>query len=239
MSNVELDHIMGLIGQKYAVDTVPLTIGNRTLKILQIKDYEEYVVDLIDGKGAAIKDLPFWAKVWESSFLLAYFLGKQPVVFGQQMLEIGCGMGIVGIYAALCGHRVTVTDINEDALLFARANALLNAVPQVRVRALDWNSSDLKETYDVILGSEVVYDRQSYPALVRFLRRTLDPKGIIFLAKNAELHAPLFFTELTKYFEFKQNSQTVRTGEQPKEISLYAIRPKQGATAAGAESIKG
>ena len=239
MANIELDQVMDLIGQKYAVDIVPLKIGNKTLRILQIRDYEEYLVELIDENGAAIMDLPFWAKVWDSSFVLAYFLGKQPVVFGQHMLEIGAGMGIVGIYAALCGHRVTVTDINEDALLFARANALLNGASQVKVRMLDWASSNLSETYDVILGSEVVYDRQSYPALVSFLQKTLAPGGIIFLAKNAQLHAPLFFTELTRYFEFKQKTQTVRSGEETREISLYAVRLKQGGTAAGVEASTG
>lgn len=238
MANTELDSVMDMIGRKYSVDTVPLKIGNKTLTILQIKNYEEYVVELIEEKGSDIKDLPFWAKVWDSSFLLAYFLGKQPVVFGQRMLEIGAGMGIVGIYAALCGHRVTLTDINEDALLFARANALLNGVPQGQVRMLDWNAPDSTETYDVILGSEVVYDRPSYPALVQFLQKTLEPKGIIFLAKNAQLHAPLFFAELTKYFEFKQNTQTVKSSEGPNEISLYAIRPKQNGSGV-AENIGG
>ena len=238
MANIELDHVMDLIGRKYAVDVVPLKIGNKILKILQLKNFEDYLVELIDQKGAKIMDLPFWAKIWDSSFLLAYFLGRQPVVLGQQMLEIGAGMGIVGIYAALCGHRVTVTDINEDALLFARANALLNGVPQVQVRMLDWTAPDLSETYNVIFGSEVVYDRQSYPALVYFLRRVLSPKGMIFLAKNAELNAPTFFVELTKYFEFKQNTQTVRTSEESQDITLYAVRPKQSVPAS-AETIEG
>lgn len=239
MANAELDHVMDLIGLKYAVDVVPLTIGNKTLKILQLKDFEEYLVELIDEKGAKFKDLPFWAKVWDASFILAYFLGRQPVVLGQQMLEIGAGIGIVGIYAALCGHQVTLTDINDDALLFARANALLSGVPQVRVLKLDWTSPDLPRTYDVIVGSEVVYDRSSYPALVQFLRNALSPEGIIFLAKNAELHAPMFFAELTKYFEFKQNTQTVKTSDEPCKISLYAIRRKQGQPPAVGETLKG
>ena len=44
----------------------------------------------------ACLDLPFWAKVWEASFVLAYFLGRQPVVPGRRILEIGAGIGVVG-----------------------------------------------------------------------------------------------------------------------------------------------
>lgn len=226
MQSVELDRVMERIDSKYRVETVPLKIGDRVLKVLQIKDYEEYLVELIEAGGAGPKDLPYWAKIWEASFVLAYFLAKQPVRPGRRILEIGAGIGIVGIYAALCGHQVTVTDINEDALLFARANALLNGVSPDIVKRLDWNDSQLVAAYDMIVGSEVVYDRQTYPTLVHFLRSALAPGGMIFLAKNLSLHAPMFFAELAKYFELKHNVQTLHSGGEDEQVELYAIRPK-------------
>lgn len=222
----ELDDLLDQIKSKYAVEIVPLKIGDKTLKLLQIKDLEEYIAGLVEGGSVPILDLPFWAKVWESSFLLAYFLGRRPVVLGQRMLEIGGGIGAVGIYAAMCGHNVTITDINEDALLFARANVLLNGVARAQVQKLDWNEANLPDPYDVIVGAEVIYDRESYPLLVNFLRRAIVPKGMIFLAKNANLHAPKFFVELTQYFEFKQNVQTIGSGEDAQKIELFAIRLK-------------
>ena len=231
MKNHELDQLMVWIENKYAVDVVPLKIGDKVLKTLQIREFEEHLAELIELKAAGLMDLPYWAKVWDSSLLLAYFLGRQPVVLGRRMLEIGAGLGIVGIYAALCGHQVTITDVNEDALQFARANVLLNHVQHVEVNKLDWNDSTFEETYDVIVGSEIVYDRESYPALVEFLRRSLAPGGIIFLAKNAGLHAPNFFVELTKYFEFKQTTQTIQSDGESQQIILYAIRSKEARSA--------
>lgn len=222
----ELDELLDQIKSKYAVEIVSLKIGDKTLKLLQIKDLEEYIAGLVEAGSVPILDLPFWAKVWESSFLLAYFLGRRPVLLGQRMLEIGGGIGVVGIYAAMCGHNVTITDINEDALLFARANVLLNGVTRAQVQKLDWNETNLPEPYDVIVGAEVIYDRESYPLLVNFLRSAIVPGGMIFLAKNANLHAPKFFVELTRYFEFKQNVQTIGNGEDAKKIELFAIRLK-------------
>jgi len=217
---------MDRISSKYSVEVVPLRIGDKTLQVLQLKNFEDYLEELIDTGNVGIMDLPYWAKVWDASLLLAYYLGRQPVVLGQRVLEIGAGMGIVGIYAAHCGHTVTLTDIDEDALLFAKANALLNQTPQLDVARLDWNDTDISQPYDVIVGSEVLYDRQSYPTLVQFLRKALAPHGIIILAKNAELNTPAFFAELTKYFEFKQTIQTVRSSEEELRICLYAIRRK-------------
>jgi predicted nicotinamide N-methyase len=222
-----LDDLMEQITSKYAVETVPLRIGSKTLRVLQIKNYEEYLAGLIEAEGIGASDLPFWAKIWEASLLLAYFLGKQPVVLGQRILEIGAGIGVVGVYAALCGHRITVTDINEDALLFARANALLNGVPNMEVRRLDWRNNDSHESYESIVGSEVVYDRESYPALVRFLLDSITPNGMIFLAKNAQLNAPKFFKELTKHFELKEKIHNIRADGEDQRIALYAVRLKE------------
>jgi EEF1A lysine methyltransferase 3 len=225
----ELNELMEQISSKFAIETVPLRIGDKVLKIIQIKDYEEYILDQIDAGDPNVTEAPFWAKLWEASFVLAYFLGKQPVKPNCQMLEIGAGIGTVGIYAALCGHRITITDINEDALLFARANALLNGLSDLEIRRLDWSDPGETRLYDVVVGSEVVYDRRSYPLLVDFLRRVLAPDGVIFLAKNADLPAPTFFEELTRCFEFKTTSQSLRMDGESQQIELFAVRHKHQA----------
>ena len=225
----ELDMLMQQITSKYPVETLPFRIGGKELKVLQVVDFEEHLMDLADRGDVQLADLPFWAKVWEASAVLAYYMGKQPVIQGQKILEIGAGIGIVGIYAALCGHDVAITDINEDALLFARATALLNGATNAKVCKLDWTDLTHIERYDMIIGSEVIYDRRSYPLLVDFLNRTLKPGGMVFLAKHQELNTPAFFAELTKLFEFKQTVQTVRTDGNAEEIVLYAIRRKKNA----------
>jgi predicted nicotinamide N-methyase len=226
MPQSELDQIMERIRAKFDVETVPLRIGGKELKILQLTDFESYVEGLIE-KGVEVKELPYWAKVWDACFLLALFLGKQPVVPGQRILEIGAGLGVVGIYAALCGHKVTLSDVDEDALLFARANVLMNGIPHVEALNLDWRDSNIPEPYDIIVGSEVIYERTVYPALVQFLRKALAPKGTIFLSKNTLLPTPTFFPELTTYFKFKQTVGKVHLDGEAQEIAIYAIRRKE------------
>jgi predicted nicotinamide N-methyase len=224
-----LHEILARIESRFQVEVVPLTIAGRTLKVLQLSDFVGHIEALVEAGAPGAVELPYWAKIWDATFMLAYFLGRLPVDPDRQMLEIGAGLGVVGVYGTLCGHRVTITDIHEDALLFARANTLLNGCPQVEVRSLDWRHPDLDRQYDVILGSEVVYERESYPSLVRFLRQALAPGGMIFLAKNAELSTPAFFQELTRFFEYKETRQNLSGDGESRQIALYAVRRKGGA----------
>ena len=228
MQHMELEQLMAQIEKQYTVEIAPLKIAGKTMRILQLTHFEQYIEDFVESGLSEAVELPYWAKIWDATLLLAYFLGKQPVIRGQRVLEIGAGLGVAGIYAALCGHDVTLSDDNQEALLFARANALLNDCPRVVVRKLDWRHPALSDQFDVIIGAEVVYDRQSYPDLVQFFCSVLIPQGIIFLAKNAQLPTPTFFSELTRHFKFKQTVQTVSTDGDQKQIVLYAIRHKSG-----------
>ena len=93
--------VMEQIESKYPVEKTSLRIGARLVQLLQIRDLEEHIAALIEERQAQAGDLPYWAKVWEPSLLLAYFAGRQPVVFGRRFLEIGAGLGIVGIYGVI------------------------------------------------------------------------------------------------------------------------------------------
>jgi len=51
----------------------------------------------------------------------------------EQVLDLGCGSGIVSVAAARAGAKVTATDINRNALANARENCALNSVDGVQI----------------------------------------------------------------------------------------------------------
>ena len=57
---------------------------------------------------------------------------------GDNILDLGCGSGIVGITAAICGATVTMCDIDETALKYALNNidANLDEAEKARVKCL-------------------------------------------------------------------------------------------------------
>ena len=92
-----------------------------------------------------------------STKILLRFLDTQNVE-GKSFLELGCGCGIISIYAAKKGAFVTATDINVMALEQLRIDAKKNSV------ALDIVYSDLFEnlhgrTFDYIFINPPYYPR--------------------------------------------------------------------------------
>lgn len=62
-------------------------------------------------------------------------LSETEINLGDKVLDLGCGSGIVGIYAAklIGGKNVVMTDSLEIAAEFAKKNAVLNNVPDITV----------------------------------------------------------------------------------------------------------
>jgi len=226
MSKSDLDELLEEIEKDYKTEIVPITVSGRSLRCLTIADLDEIIIDQLgtgDFNGA---ELPYWGKIWEASILLAAYLMAQPVVPGRQILEVGTGLGVSGLFAAACGHDVTLSDYKEEIIRFIRANTLLNKLDNVPVVSVDWTKPASNQVYDWIVGSEVVYHRSTYDSLVQFFQQALKPNGTIFLAKSKSLPANAFFSKLTQYFKFKQLDKIMRSGDQEFAISLYAIKRK-------------
>lgn len=62
-----------------------------------------------------------------------------PLCPGDKVLDLGCGYGVVGIYAAkkIGAPNVTMSDVELTAISLARKNARLNGVSEVRVLLSD------------------------------------------------------------------------------------------------------
>ena len=58
------------------------------------------------------------AQLWPSSLALARHVARQPP--SGRCLELGAGLGLVGLVAAACGAQVLVTDLDEMQELLRR-----------------------------------------------------------------------------------------------------------------------
>src|SRR4030095_6589504 len=71
--------------------------------------------------------LPFWAELWPSGTALANAVAGQALA-GRRVLELGCGLGLVGVAAALAGARVLSADRSREAVACAAATAARNGL---------------------------------------------------------------------------------------------------------------
>lgn len=181
--------------QKYDTEPVALTIGSRQLTLLRVKNLEQWV-----DREALLRDEaeepPYWAYLWTGALTLARHVEAQIECQDLSVLDLGCGLGLTGIVAALKGGKVTFADKESEALAFATVNAQMNDCPPCAARLLDFTRDVLGQQFPLILGAEILYDRPTFPALAAFLARHLAPGGSVVLADARRTNTDEFYRQL-------------------------------------------
>jgi predicted nicotinamide N-methyase len=163
-----------------------LDAGGRRLRILGVRDVDR-LTDAVPPAAFAVDErFPYWAELWTSSRVLAAEVVQHPGLRGMRVLELGCGLGLAGAAAAAAGAYVTLTDYEEDALLFARWSVLMSLPPEVAaattVRLLDWRSPPALEPFPLVLGADLLYERRFHAPLLSCITALLAPGGTALLA---------------------------------------------------------
>ncbi|GJJ70577.1 protein-lysine N-methyltransferase EEF2KMT [Entomortierella parvispora] len=119
-------------------------------------------------------------RTWEASFWLAEYLIAHPeFVQSKNVVDIGCGVGFLGIACAMLGaKKVALTDGNMDVLTMAQKNIGYNKAPcPVSATALDWenftNEQIASLEAEVLILSDLTYDPTNIVPLVTVLKAIL------------------------------------------------------------------
>jgi predicted nicotinamide N-methyase len=144
-------------------------------------------------EGITAEEIPFWSTIWESALALTQWIAAERDWSGRSVLEIGCGTGVVGLAAALCGADVLQTDGSPAAVALARCNAAENGLENVRSAVADWRTWPFRRRWPVLLASDVAYERVVHPALLGVLNAALASGGAAYFADPARRMSLDFF----------------------------------------------
>ena len=148
---------------------------------------------------------PLFGLLWPSGQQLAARLALHPVRVGERILEIGCGLAL----ASLVGHRrgadMTASDGHPLAGVFLRENLRLNGLPPMPYRHGRWSpdatdaathdpalDDPVEGRYDLIIGSDLLYERDDAGALASFIGRHVQPDAEVWVVDPNRGNRPAF-----------------------------------------------
>jgi predicted nicotinamide N-methyase len=129
---------------------------------------------------------PYWAELWPSGIELAYAVAAASAGSWRNapVLELGCGLGLPAVAAALAGARVLATDRSADATTFAAVNAEQNGV-RVETAVCSWDGPGLvlaRAPWRLVLAADVLYGQRNVDELLDLLPRLVDDDGEVWIA---------------------------------------------------------
>lgn len=168
----------------YSVEIVTIRVGGDDYRLRKLSDRQQF----FDPDGAAERagissaTWPLFGMIWPAGLALAEEMTRFPVA-GLRLLEVGCGLGLVSLILQKRRADITASDNHPLAEEFLRHNAELNQLPPIRYRDAPWAAANPElGQFDLIVGSDVLYERDHPALLAGFLERHATPSARILIA---------------------------------------------------------
>jgi predicted nicotinamide N-methyase len=196
--------------------------GVEGLVIRSLLNRQQYADPLgeADRVGISSAAWPLFGMLWPSGAHLAARIAARPVRAGERILEIGCGLAL----ASLVGHRrgadVTASDCHPLAESFLQENLRLNGLMPMKYRHGRWGGSvslDIEAPaqgglwpdksqdacivaghYDLIIGSDLLYERDTRGDLADFIACHAMPDAEIWIVDPDRGNRPAFHRHMQR-----------------------------------------
>lgn len=154
-----------------------------------------------DAMASPGQPLPFWSRIWSSGVALGdLVLERGESLAGQQVLELGSGLGVTAAAAMEVGAKLLASDYTPLSLAFCRYNALANTGRSPRTLCVNWRRPTTQATiradsfngFPIILAADVLYESPDINPLIELIDRLLAPDGTLWLAEPGRKTADRF-----------------------------------------------
>ncbi|MEO8526657.1 MAG: SAM-dependent methyltransferase [Caldimonas sp.] len=181
--------------------------GVDDLTIRSLLDRQQFFDPFGDAerRGISSATWPLFGLLWPSGAHLAARLAARPVRAGERILEVGCGLAL----ASLVGHRrgadVTASDCHPLAASFLRRNLRLNGLAPMQFRYGDWAAPEAGQVrtrslgsrtvhgrFDLVIGSDLLYERDENSTLAGFIGRHSKPRAEVWIVDPDRGNRPAF-----------------------------------------------
>lgn len=191
-----------------------ITIPNtKNLVIRSLLDHQQYHDPKGEAEQLGISPAlwPLFGLLWPSAIHLAGHIALRPVCSNEKILEIGCGLALASQVAHRRGARITASDRHPLAEAFLYENLYLNRLsPSLKYRhgqwGLDTSPTDeevgrpvLSGQYDLIIGSDLLYERGAASALAHFIHQHALPESEVWIVDANRGYRPALNRQMSEY----------------------------------------
>jgi predicted nicotinamide N-methyase len=158
-------------GYQHKFETVNVSGENYHIRsLLNLQQYADPLGEA-EAVGISSTNWSLFGKIWPSARVLALAMHSFDVA-GKRILEIGAGLALSSLVIHRRAGDITVSDWHPLSRSFLADNLLLNHMTPLKYQTANWATSNpaLGE-FDLIIGSDVLYERQHPAQLAGFLHR--------------------------------------------------------------------
>ena len=171
-----------------------LEFNNIDIHIRSLRDKQQYSDSLGEAEALGISSAqwPLFGVVWESGEVLAREMENFSIE-GKRILEVGCGIALSSLLLNYRHADITATDIHPEAGSFLIENTQLNKGKAIPFLRTDWkDQNEGLGLFDVIIGSDVLYEREHVALLSEFINRHANKKCEVIMVDPGRKHHAQF-----------------------------------------------
>lgn len=183
----------------YDIETTPYRIGTNTFHIRTLRNKQQFYdpEGCAEHAGISSASWPMFGVVWPAGLALAEEMSRFNIE-GKSILEVGCGIGLPSLVLQQRGANIIASDYHPLVEEFLRHNTDRNGLAPIHFFKAPWlgPNPDLGR-FDLIIGSDLLYERDHPALLADFLARHANPACHILLTDPGRTHSGRFSTNMT------------------------------------------
>jgi 2-polyprenyl-3-methyl-5-hydroxy-6-metoxy-1,4-benzoquinol methylase len=180
---------------------------NVDIHVRSLRDKQQFS-DLLgeaEALGISSAQWSLFGVVWESSEVLAHEMENFDIE-GKRILEVGCGLALSSLLLNSRHADITATDYHPEAGNFLAENVRMNNGDKIPFLRTSW--ADLDDglgRFDVVIGADLLYEREHIELLSEFINRHANPQcEVIIVDAGRGHHAPFSKKMITLGYSHSQ-----------------------------------